>query len=51
MHGNDERVGVEVLKQGTESILRTLVSVAGMHRASPNPSHRQSMGVDKLWPA
>ena len=28
MHGNDERVGVESLKQGTEMIYRTLVDVA-----------------------
>ncbi len=31
MHGNDERVGVEALKHGTEMIFRTLVSVAGKH--------------------
>lgn len=29
MHGNDERVSVEGLKQGTDMIYRTLVSVAG----------------------
>ena len=29
MHGNDERVSVESLRQGTEMIYRTLVSVAG----------------------
>ena len=29
MHGNDERVSVESLKQGTDMIYRTLVSVAG----------------------
>jgi acetylornithine deacetylase/succinyl-diaminopimelate desuccinylase-like protein len=29
MHGNDERVGVESLRQGTEMIDRTLVDVAG----------------------
>lgn len=29
MHGNDERVSVESLRQGTEMIFRTLVSVAG----------------------
>jgi acetylornithine deacetylase/succinyl-diaminopimelate desuccinylase-like protein len=29
MHGNDERVSVESLQQGTEMIYRTLVSVAG----------------------
>jgi acetylornithine deacetylase/succinyl-diaminopimelate desuccinylase-like protein len=31
MHGNDERVSIESLKQGTEMIYRTLVEVAG-HR-------------------
>jgi len=31
MHGNDERVSVESLRQGTEMIYRTLVDVAG-HR-------------------
>lgn len=29
MHGNDERVSVESLRQGTEMIFRTLVEVAG----------------------
>jgi acetylornithine deacetylase/succinyl-diaminopimelate desuccinylase-like protein len=29
MHGNDERVGVESLAQGTRLIYRTLVRVAG----------------------
>jgi acetylornithine deacetylase/succinyl-diaminopimelate desuccinylase-like protein len=29
MHGNDERVSVESLRQGTEMIYRTLVAVAG----------------------
>ena len=29
MHGNDERVSIESLRQGTEMIYRTLVSVAG----------------------
>jgi acetylornithine deacetylase/succinyl-diaminopimelate desuccinylase-like protein len=29
MHGNDERVSIESLKQGTEMIFRTLVDVAG----------------------
>ena len=29
MHGNDERVSIESLKQGTEMIYRTLVRVAG----------------------
>jgi acetylornithine deacetylase/succinyl-diaminopimelate desuccinylase-like protein len=29
MHGNDERVSVESLRQGTEMIFQTLVSVAG----------------------
>lgn len=29
MHGNDERVGIESLRQGTELIYRTLVEVAG----------------------
>lgn len=29
MHGNDERVGVESLRQGTELIYRTLIDVAG----------------------
>lgn len=32
MHGNDERVSVESLRQGTEMIFRTLVSVAGKTR-------------------
>jgi acetylornithine deacetylase/succinyl-diaminopimelate desuccinylase-like protein len=31
MHGNDERVAVESLRQGTEMIFRTLVDVAGRH--------------------
>jgi len=29
MHGNDERVSIESLRQGTEMIYRTLVEVAG----------------------
>ena len=29
MHGNDERVSVESLRQGTDLIYRTLVEVAG----------------------
>jgi acetylornithine deacetylase/succinyl-diaminopimelate desuccinylase-like protein len=29
MHGNDERVSIESLRQGTEMIFRTLVDVAG----------------------
>ena len=29
MHGNDERVSIESLRQGTEMIYRTLVGVAG----------------------
>jgi acetylornithine deacetylase/succinyl-diaminopimelate desuccinylase-like protein len=29
MHGNDERVSVESLRQGTEMIYQTLVKVAG----------------------
>jgi acetylornithine deacetylase/succinyl-diaminopimelate desuccinylase-like protein len=29
MHGNDERVSIASLQQGTEMIYRTLVSVAG----------------------
>jgi acetylornithine deacetylase/succinyl-diaminopimelate desuccinylase-like protein len=29
MHGNDERVSVESLRQGTEMIYQTLVDVAG----------------------
>jgi len=29
MHGNDERVSVESLRQGTEMIYRTLVDAAG----------------------
>jgi acetylornithine deacetylase/succinyl-diaminopimelate desuccinylase-like protein len=33
MHGNDERVSVESLRQGTEMIYRTLVSVAGKEAA------------------
>jgi acetylornithine deacetylase/succinyl-diaminopimelate desuccinylase-like protein len=32
MHGNDERVSVESLRQGTEMIYKTLVSVAGKGR-------------------
>jgi len=31
MHGNDERVPIESLRQGTEMIFRTLVDVAGHH--------------------
>ena len=31
MHGNDERVRIESLRQGTEMIYRTLVEVAGRH--------------------
>jgi hypothetical protein len=31
MHGNDERVSIEALRQGTEMIFRTLVDVAGKH--------------------
>lgn len=31
MHGNDERVSLEALRQGTEMIFRTLVDVAGKH--------------------
>lgn len=31
MHGNDERVSIEGLRQGTEMIYRTLVEVAGKH--------------------
>jgi acetylornithine deacetylase/succinyl-diaminopimelate desuccinylase-like protein len=31
MHGNDERVSIESLREGTEMIFRTLVSVAGKH--------------------
>ncbi|MEQ1693090.1 MAG: M20/M25/M40 family metallo-hydrolase [Gemmatimonas sp.] len=31
MHGNDERVSVESLRQGTDMIYRTLVRVAGKH--------------------
>ncbi|HEU4997104.1 MAG TPA: M20/M25/M40 family metallo-hydrolase [Gemmatimonadaceae bacterium] len=31
MHGNDERVSVESLRQGTEMMFRTLVEVAGKH--------------------
>ena len=31
MHGNDERVSIESLRQGTEMIFRTLVAVAGHH--------------------
>ncbi|NCW44393.1 MAG: M20/M25/M40 family metallo-hydrolase, partial [Gemmatimonadaceae bacterium] len=29
MHGNDEKVSIESLRQGTEMIYRTLVRVAG----------------------
>jgi acetylornithine deacetylase/succinyl-diaminopimelate desuccinylase-like protein len=29
MHGNDERVSIESLRQGPEMIYRTLVEVAG----------------------
>ena len=32
MHGNDERVSVESLRQGTDMIYRTLVGVAGKAR-------------------
>jgi acetylornithine deacetylase/succinyl-diaminopimelate desuccinylase-like protein len=32
MHGNDERVSIESLRQGTELIYRTLVDVAGKKR-------------------
>ena len=32
MHGNDERVSIESLRQGTEMIYRTLVEVAGRGR-------------------
>jgi acetylornithine deacetylase/succinyl-diaminopimelate desuccinylase-like protein len=32
MHGNDERVSIESLRQGTEMIYRTLVDVAGRTR-------------------
>ncbi len=31
MHGNDERVSIESLQQGTDMIFRTLVRVAGKH--------------------
>ncbi|MDQ6612248.1 MAG: M20/M25/M40 family metallo-hydrolase [Gemmatimonadota bacterium] len=31
MHGNDERVSIESLRQGTDMIFRTLVRVAGKH--------------------
>lgn len=34
MHGNDERVSVESLRQGTELIYRTLVDVAGKRGAT-----------------
>jgi acetylornithine deacetylase/succinyl-diaminopimelate desuccinylase-like protein len=37
MHGNDERVSVESLRQGTDMIFRTLVSVAGK---DPRPGTR-----------
>ena len=33
MHGNDERVSVESLRQGTEMIYRTLVRAAGRNEA------------------
>jgi acetylornithine deacetylase/succinyl-diaminopimelate desuccinylase-like protein len=32
MHGNDERVSVESLRQGTEWVFRTLVEVAGRQK-------------------
>ncbi|MBI3492777.1 MAG: M20/M25/M40 family metallo-hydrolase [Acidobacteria bacterium] len=32
MHGNDERVSVESLRQGTEMVYKTLVDVAGKSR-------------------
>ena len=35
MHGNDERVSVASLQQGTEMIYRTLVSVAGSGKGRP----------------
>ncbi|MEO7520606.1 MAG: M20/M25/M40 family metallo-hydrolase, partial [Gemmatimonas sp.] len=31
MHGNDERVSIAALQEGTDMIFRTLVSVAGKH--------------------
>ena len=37
MHGNDERVSVASLQQGTEMIYRTLVSVAGSGARRPTP--------------
>ena len=40
MHGNDERVSVASLQQGTEMIYRTLVSVAGKGKKSA-PSARR----------
>ncbi len=40
MHGNDERVSVESLKQGTDMIYRTLVSVAGKGRTSSRATKR-----------
>ena len=39
MHGNDERVSVESLRQGTDMIYRTLVRVAG--KAPAKPSDKQ----------
>jgi acetylornithine deacetylase/succinyl-diaminopimelate desuccinylase-like protein len=41
MHGNDERVRVESLRQGTELIYRTLVEVAGRPPASRAAPRRE----------
>jgi acetylornithine deacetylase/succinyl-diaminopimelate desuccinylase-like protein len=35
MHGNDEKVSIASLKQGTEMIYKTLVEVAGRKPTSP----------------
>ena len=40
MHGNDERVSVASLQQGTEMIYRTLVSVAGKSGRRPAAARR-----------
>src|SRR4030095_16319867 len=40
MHGNDERVSVESLRQGTDMIYKTLVAVAGKEGSSPVAGHK-----------
>ncbi len=43
MHGNDERVSVASLREGTEMIYRTLVSVAG--KSTRRPAARKRAGT------